>query len=257
MKLLLTSILLVVASLNTASGQCPIAPERKPFVEEIVGKLVFDLVFVADNVHGSERGFALTLFGVDSGTLGQVLLAFPCTARTLYEPTIERRDDGSYQRSQLSCEAAGVGVIRLDITSDKSSHMLTYPATRYQGTVLFDPNPRADWRTVEHADGSFSINAGIARHLIFTPTAGEAVDLTHSASLTGRVVNGTPVAANADVILPAVTNNARPLVAHVRVDEAGNATGTVEVDGTSIATITGPGFELSFAWSTDCAALSR
>lgn len=256
MKLLLTSILLFVGTLTPAFAQCPIAPDRKPFVEEIVGKLVFDLTFVTDTVHGNERGFALSLFGVDGGTLSQLVLAQDCTERTVFVPTIERREDGSFQRTQLFCDAASIDRIRIDIASRRSGHMLTYPATRFQGTVLFDPNPRADWRTVAHADGTSSISANIFRHLIFTPTSGLEIDLTHSALLTGRTLNGAPVAADAQVVMPAVTNNGLPLVANVRIDEAG-AAGMVEVDGIMIATIAGTGFELSFSWSSDCAAVTR
>lgn len=48
-----------------------------------------------------------------------------------------------------------------------------------------------------------------------------------------------------------------PLIADVRIDQEGNAAGTVEVNGTTIANIAGTGFELSFTWTAGCVAITR
>ena len=260
MRMVAASLVLLLAMLDqTASAECPIAADRKPYVQEIVSKLVFDLTFVTGNVHFRDRGFALSLFGVDEGSLGQLLLAQECTKRHVFRPTYERREDGKIQRSRVICEASGIDVIQIAIASGRRLNpsafkLLQYSATRFQGVVLYDPFPSANWRSVKRADGDFSISAEIFRHLSFTPTSGALIDLTHSALLTGRVVGNEPVAANAHIVLPAVTSNSLPLIADVRINEIGIAMGTAHVNGETVATISGSGFELSITWTGECAA---
>jgi len=242
-----------------ALAECPIPADRKPLVQEIVSKLVFDLAFVTDNVHAMDRGFALSLFGIDEGALGQLALAKECTRRKVFTPTYDTRENGKVQRLRVICDGPGVDRIQIAIASGKQAtpsafKLLRYPATRFDGEVRYDPFPSANWRSLKRADGDFTVSAEIFRQLTFTPTAGAAIDLTHHALLTGRVLGNEAVAANAHVVLPGVTTTGFPLVADVRIDEAGNASGAVQVNGATIGSVSGMGFEMSITWTGECAA---
>ncbi len=59
----------------TAFAECPLAEDQRVYVAEIIQKLTFDLTLVGNNVHERDRGFALTLFGINDGAAGQLLLA--------------------------------------------------------------------------------------------------------------------------------------------------------------------------------------
>ncbi len=241
-----------------SQAACPVAEGTRPYIKEIVSKLIFDTAFVTGNVHAQDRGFALSLFGVDQGLLGQLLLAQECTTPEAFKPTFERFAGGTTSRSQVVCEARGIDVIKLAVASTNTEMLsafrsLSYDATRYSGKVLYRPYVSIDWRTIALADGNFSVSAGLFRRLIFHPTVGAPVDLTHFGSLSGRVINNEPTSAAVFAIFPAVIASGQPLIVRVDVDEHGVASGRIRTADKRLARVSGTAFEPIIEWQGECA----
>ncbi len=254
-----TAAVLSLAAEGISEAACPVADASRPYIEEIVSKLVFDAAFVTANVHVQDRGFALSLFGVDQAVVGQLLLAHECTKPEVFQPFYEHFDRGRTSRLQLECEARGVEVIKLAVASTTQEtlsafHFLHYDATRYPGEVVYRPYPSVDWRTIKFADGNFSVSAAVFRRLIFTPSGGTPVDLTHFGSLSGRVINDQPTGSSVYALFPSVTAGAQPLVVNVHVNEHGIASGSVRASGETLARISGTGFQSAITWQGQCAS---
>ena len=246
----------LLLSASVARSDCLVPQDRQGYITEIVSKLTFDVSFVGTNIHNRDRGFALSLFGVDQGPLGQLLLVQDCKAYQEFQPDFERAG-AIVRRLQVVCEAAGIDILRVAIASGvrtKSSafRRLAYDATRYSGTVIYDPFVSADWRTVSSVPGDFATGTAVSRRLIFTPTGGSAVDLTHLGALSASVVANQPTRGRVHVVFPNVTNNGQFLEVDVRIDEKGAAKGTIESDDVVLATVSGEASGVTVLWQGDC-----
>lgn len=245
----------VLLTASIARGDCPVPQDRQVYITEIVSKLTLDVSFVGSNTHDRDRGFALSLFGVDQAPLGQLVLVQDCKEYQEFQPYLER-DGVMVRRLQVVCEAAGIDVLRVAVASGtrgKSSvfRRLAYDATRYSGTVLYDPFASADWRTVSEK-GDFITGTTVSRRLIFTPTGGSAVDLTHLGTLSASVVANQPSRGRVHVVFPRVTNNGQFVDVDVRIDKNGAVKGTIESDDVVLATVTGEAFGVTVLWQGDC-----
>ena len=247
------------AGASPVKAECPIPAATQPYVAEIVTKLIFDTSFIAANVHDRDRAFALSLFGVGEGRLGQLLLAKQCTPPKAFRPTYDKSEDGkTITRSQVVCDGAGVDVVKIAIASGRRAaaaafRLLRYDATRFSGKVRYEPYPAAAWRSVPQLAGAFTINSEVFRRVSFTPTDGEPIDLTHVGSLSAGVKDNAPNWAMVHVVFPAVASTGQPVIAEVRVDEHGEASGDIRAEEQVLATVSGTGFEPVIAWQGECA----
>jgi hypothetical protein len=109
---------LLIITASSVNAECPVPLDRRDYVAEIVQKLTFDLAFVGNNIHGRDRGFALTLFGIDNGFAGQLLLVNECTNFQSFDPDVENvTGPRMTRRLQITCEAAGVDVVKIEAAS--------------------------------------------------------------------------------------------------------------------------------------------
>src|SRR5882724_8973780 len=190
--LFVAAAVLSLAAAGISQSSCPVADATRTYLEEIVPKLVRDTAWVTSNVHFQDRGFALSLFGTDKAMLGAMTLALKCRRPEEFVPTYETFDRGTTSLLQLACEARRNEVINLAVSSTSQHllsafHFLRYDATQYSGKVEYRPYPRVDWHTIKFANGkgNFFVSADVSQRLIFTPTGGTPVDLTHVGSLSG------------------------------------------------------------------------
>lgn len=239
----------------SANAGCPVPADRQGYVTEIVQKLTFDLAFVGSTVHGRDRGFALSLFGIDTGFLGQLLLVQECTERQVFEPFLESiLDPPMTIRSQIICEGPGVDVVKIEAASVALSRhgdfsKLTYPATRFSGTVLYEPFPTVDWRTVKTDADDFMVSAAIYRRLTFTPTGKNDVDLTHIGALSLAVVDSEPAWGLVQAAFPNVAIDGQPISVEVQINAAGDASGVIKSADNTLAVISGTAFETIITWN--------
>lgn len=249
--------------LSTAQAQCPVPIAARPYVEEVVVKLIFDTTFVTTNVHYRDRGFALSLFGIDNGYLGQLFLAQECTMATAYKPTYDTGSSGNDKwtsRLQVVCETRSVEALKLAVASSPGKplknlnafQLLSYSAIRFPGTVTYEPFPNVSWRTIKLSEGNFVVNANVSHRLIFQPAAGAPVNLTHAATLSGRVANNEPLWAHVQAIFPSLLTSDRPLAVDIAMGKGGSASGMISSDGTTLATVSGTGFQPIITWQGDC-----
>lgn len=255
---MMIAAVLSLAAARISQAACPVPNTTKPYIEEIVSDLVLDATFVTANVHAQDRGFALSLFGVDKARLGQLLLAQECTQPQTFDPFYEEFGRRMTSFLQLVCEARGTDVIKVAIASTTEQrlsafHFLRYNATRYPGRVDYNPYPSVDWRTIKSAGGNFFVSAAVFRGLTFTPTGGAPIDLTHVGTLSGTVVKNQATASTVYALFPSVTASGQPLVVNARVDENGVASGNIRVGRDTLATISGTGFGAVVTWQDNCA----
>jgi hypothetical protein len=207
---------------GSANAGCPVPADRQEYVTEIVQKLTFDLAFVGSTVHNLDRGFALSLFGINRGFLGHLLLVEECTQREVFEPFLETIPNPPMtERSQIICEGPGVDVVRIEAASGRSAQdgdfrNLAYRATRFYGGVVYEPFPTADWRTVKTGTDDFTVGAEIYRRLTFNPIIRAPVDLTHIGALSLRVVDDEPAWGLVQAVFPNVAD-AQPLTVECRL----------------------------------------
>jgi hypothetical protein len=238
----------IAASTN---AECPVPVDRQGYVTEIVQKLTFDLAFVGINVHDLDRGFALSLFGIDTGSLGQLLLIDECTQREVFDSYVESvRQPPMIRRLQLICEGPGVDVIRVEAASGRVGEngdfsKLTYRTTRFPGAVVYEPFPMADWRTVKTGTDDFTVGAAIYRRLTFDPIRTDRVDLTHIGALSLRVVNDKSAWGLVQAVFPNVAVDGQPVTVEVQINATGDA----------LAVISGTAFEPIIAWACSGPAL--
>jgi hypothetical protein len=247
----------IAASTN---AECPVPVDRQGYVTEIVQKLTFDLAFVGINVHDLDRGFALSLFGTDTGSLGQLLLIDECTQREVFDSYVESvRQPLMTRRLQLICEGPGVDVIRVEAASGHGQNgdfsKLTYRPTRFPGAVAYEPFPTADWRTVKTGTDGFTVGAAIYRRLTFDPIRTDRVDLTHIGALSLRVVNDKSAWGLVQAVFPNVAVDGQPVTVEVQTNANGDASGAIKSNGNALAVISGTAFEPIIAWACSGPAL--
>ena len=236
---------------------CPLAPLERQLVEEIVGEVFTDAVWVASNGHGVDRGFALSLVGTDSAHLGAVTRIGACEEAETFVPFCERDGELPLVRcSRLACEAAGVDTVEVSISGGKPKYKkrtaLEYAAATFSGSVVYDPFPSVVWRTVEVEPGTYSVSASLFRRPVVTPVGGAPVDLTHAGAVSVKIVAGEITSIELDLAFPTLVPGEPQLVADISFDAQALGTGVIRRGGETLATVSGDG-EVVITWSGACA----
>lgn len=235
---------------------CPVTSMQRQLVEEVVTEIVNDAVWVANNAHGVDRGFALSLVGVDVGHLGAVTRIGPCGRAETFVPFCERDIELPIVRcSILECEAAGVDTIEVSISGGKPKYKkrttLQYDAAAFAGTVVYDPFPEVVWRTVEVSPGIYSISANVFRRPVVTPAGEAPIDLTHTGSVSIKVVDGEITSLEVDVAFPMLVDGEPQVVVDISFDARAVGVGMIRRGDETLATISGDGSAV-IAWTGAC-----
>jgi hypothetical protein len=258
------ALALIVGSSGYASADpgprgpsCPLTSTHRQLVEEVVTELVADAVWVGSNAHGAERGFALSLVGVDTGHIGSFTRIGPCARAETFVPFCDRDFELPIVRCLLlECEAAGVDTVEASISGGKPKYKkrttLEYDATAFAGTVVYDPFPEVVWRTVEVAPGSYSVSANVFRRPVVTPSGETSLDLTHSGSVSIKIVDGEITSLEVDLAFPTLVAGEPQIVVDISFDARAVGTGTIRRGDETLATISGKGANVVIAWSGDC-----
>ena len=257
--------LLLVSSQSVASArpaprvqapECALSALERQLVEEIASELFFDTVWVAESTHGLERGFALSLVGLDAGNIGNVTRIGECGRAETFVPFCERDFELPIVRcSRLACEAAGVDTVEVSLSGGKPKYKkretLEYNATTFAGTVVYDPYPTVVWRTVAAAPATYGVSASLFRRPVVTPTGGTAIDFTHSGSVTIKVVDGEITSLEIHLAFPMLGGANPQVVLDASFDAEGVGTGSVRRGAETLATISGDR-NLVITWTGAC-----
>lgn len=235
---------------------CPLSPLERQLVEEIVTELFTDTIWVAESAQGVERGFALSLVGVDAGNIGSVFRIGSCDGAETFVPFCERDFELPIARcSRLACEAAGVDTIEVSLSGGKPKYKkrmtLEYDATTFAGTVVYDPYPSVVWRTVEVEPDTYGISASIFRRPVATPTGSAPIDLTHSGSIAIKVVAGEITSVEFHLAFPTLVAGESQVVVDLSFDAEGVGTGSIRRGGETLATLSG-NRNLALSWAGTC-----
>lgn len=243
--------------LSGAQGpECSLGALERQLVQEIVTELFSDAVWVAESTHGVERGFALSLVGADAGNIGHVTRIGTRDGAETFVPFCERDFELPIIRcSRLACEATGVDTIEVSVSGGKPKYKkrttLEYAASTFAGTVVYDPYPTAIWRAVEHAPDTYSVSASLFRRPVATPTGGSPVDLTHSGSVTIKVVAGEITSLEMHLAFPALVASEPQILVDLSFDAKGVGTGSIRRGAEILATLAG-NRDLTVIWEGTC-----
>jgi hypothetical protein len=235
---------------------CPLSALERQLVEEIVTETVNDAIWVAGSTHGAERGFAISLVGVDTGHIGSFTRIGPCSRAETFVPFCDRDFELPIVRCLLlDCEAAGVDTVEASISGGKPKYKkrttLEYDATAFAGTVVYDPFPEALWRTVEVAPGTSSVSANLFRRPVVTPTGGTPLDLTHSGSVSIKLVDGEITSIEAALAFPMLVTGEPQIVVNISYDAQALGAGTIRRGTETLATISGDA-SATITWTGGC-----
>ena len=235
---------------------CPLSALERQLVEEIVTEAVNDAIWVASSTHGAERGFALSLAGVDTGHIGSFTRIGPCSRAETFVPFCDRDFELPIVRCLLlECEAAGVDTVEASISGGKPKYKkrttLAYDATTFAGTVVYDPFPEAVWRTVEVAPGTYSVSASVFRRPVVTPAGGAPLDLTHTGSVSITLVDGEITSIEVDLAFPTLVTGEPQIVVDISYDAQALGAGTIRRGGETLATISGDASAV-ITWTGAC-----
>jgi hypothetical protein len=236
--------------------ECALTALERQLVEEVVTELFNDAVWVAESADGVDRGFALSLVGLDAGHIGHVTRIGQCGRSETFVPFCERDVELPITRcSRLGCEAAGVDTVEGSLSGGKPKYKkrttLRYDATTFAGTVTYDPYPSVVWRTVEAASGTYAVSASVFRRPVVTPTGSAPIDLTHSGSIAIKVVGGEITSLEIDLAFPLLLAGEPHLVLDASFDAAGVGTGSLRRGTETLATISGDR-TLAITWNGSC-----
>ncbi len=236
--------------------ECKLTALERQLVEEIVTELVNDAVWVAQSTGGADRGFALSLVGADAGNIGHVTRLGECEGAQSFVPFCEPDFELPIVRcSVLACEAAGVDTIEVSLAGGKPKYKkrttLRYDATTFAGTVVYDPFPTVVWRTVAVAPDTYAVSASVFRRPVVTPAGGAPIDLTHSGSVSIKVVAGEISSLEIDLAFPALVAGAPQVLADISFDAEGRGSGTLRRGEETIATFSGD-HNLMITWNDAC-----
>lgn len=254
----LVALVAVPSGIRAGAPACPLSADARLLVEEIVEEAALDAVWVATNAHGLERGYALSLVGVDGGSTGTVFRIGECERRRSFDPYCERDPETGFVRcSRLACEAAGVDTVEVSISLGRPKlnkrEPLRYATTTVAGEAVYEPFPSVVWRTVSTPEDRLGISAGIFRRVTVTPTGGQPIDLTHQGSVSISKSGDAITSLEIVLAFPLVAGGEPQVVVEVAYDGEGHATGVIRQGGRTLATIAGA-TELSVAWEDACAA---
>jgi hypothetical protein len=259
-------VTLLVASSNTLANapasprvqgpDCSLTALERQLVAEVVTELFYDTVWVADSAGGLDRGFGLSLVGLDTGHIGHVTRIGGCSRAETFVPFCERDVELPIVRcSRLACEAAGVDTIEVSISGGKPKYKkretLEYDATTFAGSVIYDPYPTVVWRTVAAEPETYGVSASIFRGPVVTPTGGSANDLTHSGSVAVKVVAGEITSLEIHLAFPMLVAGHPQVLADVSFDANGVGSGTIRRGPETLATISGER-DLTITWTGAC-----
>jgi hypothetical protein len=259
-----TALALLIISSGQASAapqspgpSCPLSALERQLVEEIVVKVLNDTIWVAQSAHGSERGFALSLVGVDAAHIGAVTRIGPCEKAKSFVPYCERDFELPLVRcSRLACEAANVDTVEVSVSGGRPKYKqrtaLQYATTAIPGSVVYNPFPSVVWRTVEVEPGTYAISSNVFRRTIFTPAGASALDLTHSGSIAVKVVGGEITSVEIDLAFPMLVPGEPQLVVDLSFDAAGDGSGAIRRGNELLATLSGHE-AVTIAWTGPCA----
>jgi hypothetical protein len=235
---------------------CALGELERQLVTEIVTELFLDTVWIAESTHGAERGFALSLVGVDAGNIGSATRIGGCDGAETFVPFCERDFELPIARClRLACEAAGIDTVEVSLSGGKPKYkkrmMLQYDATTFVGTVVYDPYPTVVWRTVEVEPGTYAISASLFRRPVATPTGGTPVDLTHSGSIAIKIVAGEITSIESHIAFPTLVAGEPQLLVDLSFDADGVGTGSIRRGGETLANLSGKR-DLVIVWSEPC-----
>jgi hypothetical protein len=235
---------------------CPLSALERQLVEEIVTETVNDAVWVANSAHDAERGFALSLVGVDTGHIGSFTRIGPCGRAETFVPFCDRDFELPIVRCLLlECEAAGVDTVEVSISGGKPKYKkrttLQYDATAFAGTVVYDPFPEVVWRTVEVSPGTYSVSASVFRRPVVTPAGGTPLDFTHTGSVSIKLVDREITSLEVDLAFPTLVAGEPQIVVDISYDAQAMGTGTIRRGDETLATISGDA-SVVIAWTGAC-----
>lgn len=244
------------AAPRAQAPECQLTALERQLVEEIVTELFNETVWVAENTHGLERGFGLSLVGVDAGNIGRLTRIGECERARSFVPFCERDFELPIVRcSVLACEAAGVDTIEVSLSGGKPKYKkratLQYDATTFAGTVVYDPFPTVVWRTVVAAPDTYAVSASLFRRPVVTPMNGAPIDITHSGSVSIKIVAGEITSLEIDLAFPALVEGQPQVLMDISFDAEGRGTGTLRRGEETIATFSGDR-NLVITWNGAC-----
>lgn len=244
------------ATPRVQAPECQLTALERQLVEEVVTELFNDTIWVAQSTGGVDRGFALSLVGVDVGNIGHVTRLGACGRAETFVPFCERDVELPIVRcSRLACEAAGVDTVEVSLSGGKPKYKkretLQYDATTFAGAVVYDPYPTVVWRTVAVEPDTYGVSASVFRRPVVTPTGGTPIDLTHSGSVAVKLVAGEITSLEIHLAFPMLVAGEPQVLLDVSFDAQGTGSGTLRRGGETLATISGDR-NLVLTWSGAC-----
>jgi hypothetical protein len=253
---------------DPGGGACRVGAVERALIDEVLQKAFGDALFVTEQSHDAERAYALTLLGVDEGSLGIALLAEPCLEQKEYEPFCdsagappEEPVEGFWATrdrcGQLACEAADVGIARVYLTmlphsAPDDRHAFSYEFVDGSATVTYDPNPRLDWRVDQSGAAMLIVDADLSQSIVVEFDEGEVVDLSFNGDATFRKNADGAVAGEVSLSFTDVLDGEMVEI-DVELLPDGTISGAARVTGRTIATMSGTLDEAPhLEWAADC-----
>jgi hypothetical protein len=251
-----TTLASAPTALRVQGPECSLTALERQLVAEVVTELFYDTVWVADSAGGLDRGFGLSLVGIDTGHIGHVTRIGGCGRAETFVPFCERDFELPIVRcSRLACEAAGVDTVEVSISGGKPKYKkretLAYDATTFAGAVVYDPYPTVVWRTVAVEPDTYGVSASVFRRPVVTPTGGTPIDLTHSGSVAIKTVAGEITSLEIHLAFPMLVEGHPQLLVDVSFDANGVGSGTIRRGEETLATISGTR-DLTITWTGSC-----
>ncbi len=249
---------------------CPISTLGRRLLEETVSKLLRDAFFVSIQSHNLDRGFALSLVGVEQAYRGVTFLTKECTGPATFEAFCEFANIPAgepippfwmtHDRClRLACEGARIDLVQVYMTmrpktAPDDRHPFRFSTVAPAGTAVYDPNPSVVWRIDQTVAGKLVVSASISNRLIITPTTGEPINLTHAGTIVVTQSSNEILSGSLQICFSALASSSTtPTVVTFNLGTEGG-TGAVSYGPQKIATISGsPSSPLVFTWEGDCA----
>ncbi len=246
---------------------CPLTEIERDFIEEIVEKVFGDALFVAQMTHDLERAYALTLIGVDEGSLGIAFLVEGCSQATTFEPTCDSgglppgEDVPEFWQThdrcgQFACEAENIGIARVYLTTQPHTdpddrHAFSYEITAPAGTITYDPNPRVDWQIDQTDPQELVVEADLSQAITIDLASGDSLDLSFSGEVTLSKTVDDVLSGRMDLSFSGLGDG--PVQAAVELAANGDIIGTIKAGNRTIAALGGSLARAPhFQWDQNC-----
>lgn len=232
--------------------RCP-SSDARTLVQEIVHESLVEVRHVTLVSTATNRGYALTLPGIDERFTGILSVESECTEESTSDPRCAVADlpEGDPvppflvehdKCVRVGCEGAGIATVTTYMTDREAAdpeeaHAFSYETTVPLGTGVYNRNPRINWRIDMSMAGKVEASTELLEDVYVTPRGGSAIDISHTGTLKGLKVNDELTEVAVNLRFPALTP--QQTMVSVSLDSEANATGTIRAGDTEIGTLSG------------------